>query len=249
LPAREVEAIIPIGSTMVESIGTASLLRYRGEGLPFLPLPLFRGDAESTRAAIVTHAGQRWAISLPDVVGDVELLRVPVDAAVASLGPFAASGTLDDGRLVLVVSLDALLSRPRQITDLMRSPAGERSRRRVLVVDDSPIVRDLLTELLTSVGLEVRSAGDGAAALHTLAEHPVDLIVCDVEMPVMDGFELLRRLRDRGERVPVVMVTTRGSVTDRAMAAALGADALIVKSEFENAHLLETVRRFVEIRS
>lgn len=249
LPAREVEAVIPIGSTMIESVGTTSLLRYRGEGLPFLPLPLFRGDADSTRAAIVTHAGRRWAISLPDVVGDVELLRVPVDAAVASLGPFAASGTLDDGRLVLVVSLDALLSRPRQITDLMRSPAGERSRRRVLVVDDSPIVRDLLTELLASVGLEVRSAGDGAAALVTLAEHPVDLIVCDVEMPVMDGFELLRRLRDRGERVPVVMVTTRGSVTDRAMAAALGADALIVKSEFENAHLLETVRRFVEIRT
>ncbi|MBC7976474.1 MAG: response regulator, partial [Myxococcales bacterium] len=249
LPAREVETIIPIASTMIESVGTASLLRYRGEGLPFLPLPLFRGDAESTRAAIVTHGGQRWAISLPDVVGDVELLRVPVDAAVASLGPFAASGTLDDGRLVLVVSLDALLQRPRQITDLMHSPAGERSRRRVLVVDDSPIVRDLLTELLASVGLEVRSAGDGAAALQTLAEHPVDLIVCDVEMPVMDGFELLRRLRDRGERVPVVMVTTRGSVSDRALAASLGADALIVKSEFENAHLLETLRRFVEIRT
>jgi DNA-binding response OmpR family regulator len=57
----------------------------------------------------------------------------------------------------------------------------------------------------------------------------------------------LRRLRDRAERVPVVMVTTRGSVQDRAMAASLGADALIVKSEFENAHLLETLRRFVEI--
>jgi len=247
LPARDIEAIIPIGAAMLESVGSASLLRYRGEGIPFLPLPLFRGDADSTRAAIVTHGGQRWAISLPDVVGDVELLRVPVDAAVASLGPFAASGTLDDGRLVLVVSLDALLSRPRQITELMRSPAGDRGRRRVLVVDDSPIVRDLLTELLSSVGLDVRSAGDGAAALQSLAEHPVDLIVCDVEMPVMDGFELLRRLRDRAEQVPVVMVTTRGSLSDRAMAASLGADALIVKSEFENAHLLETVRRFVEI--
>jgi two-component system, chemotaxis family, sensor kinase CheA len=166
---------------------------------------------------------------------------------VASLGPFAASGTLDDGRLVLVVSLDALLLRPRQIAELARLPSRERSRRRVLVVDDSPIVRDLLTELLSSVGLEVRSAGDGAAALAALDEAAVDLIVCDVEMPVMDGFELLRRLRDRADRVPVVMVTTRGSVADRSMAASLGADALIVKSEFENAHLLETVRRFVEI--
>ena len=247
LPAREVETIVPIAAAMVESIGATPLLRYRGEGIPFLPLPLLRADTDSTRAAIVTHAGHRWAISLPEVVGDVELLRVPVDAAVATLGPFAASGTLDDGRLVLVVSLDALLSHPSHVTHFARSPARDRGRRRVLIVDDSPIVRDLLSELLSSVGLEVRVAGDGAAALEALDDRPVDLIVCDVEMPVMDGFELLRRLRERAERVPVVMVTTRGSVSDRALAASLGADALIVKSEFENAHLLETVRRFVEI--
>jgi len=247
LPAREVEAIVPIGSGMVESVGSTPLLRYRGEGIPFVPLPLFRGEADSTRAAIVTHEGRRWALSLPDVVGDMELLRVPVDAAVASLGPFAASGTLDDGRLVLVVSLDALLTRPRHAAELARAQVQVRGRRRVLVVDDSPIVRDLLCELLSSVGLEVRAAADGAAALESLAEEPADLIVSDVEMPVMDGFELLRQLRDRAMRVPVVMVTTRGSVADRALAAELGADALIVKSEFENAHLLETVRRFVEI--
>ena len=247
LPAREVEAIVPIGSDMIESVGNTPLLRYRGEGIPFVPLPLFRGDVESTRAAIVTHEGRRWALSLPDVVGDMELLRVPVDAAVASLGPFAASGTLDDGRLVLVVSLDALLTRPRHAAELARAQVQVRGRRRVLVVDDSPIVRDLLCELLSSVGLEVRAAADGAAALESLAEEPADLIVSDVEMPVMDGFELLRQLRQRAMRVPVVMVTTRGSVSDRALAAELGADALIVKSEFENAHLLETVRRFVEI--
>jgi chemotaxis protein histidine kinase CheA len=247
LPAREVEAVVPIDPSMMEQIGASPLLRYRGQGIPFLPLPLFRADSDSTRAAIVTHGGQRWAISLPDVVADIELLRSPVDAAVSGLGPFTASGTLDDGRLVLVVSLDALLSNPRQIAHFSRTPSRDRGRRRVLVVDDSPIVRDLLGELLSSVGLEVRTAGDGAAALDSLAEHPVDLIVCDVEMPVMDGFELLRRLRDRADRVPVVMVTTRGSVSDRATAASLGADALIVKSEFENAQLLDTVRRFVEI--
>jgi two-component system chemotaxis sensor kinase CheA len=247
LPAREVEAVVPVGSDMIEQVGATPLLRYNGEGIPFVPLPLFRGDAESTRAAIVMHEGRRWALSLPDSVSDMELLRVPVDAAVASLGPFAASGTLDDGRLVLVVSLDALLSRPRHAAELARAQVRARGRRRVLIVDDSPIVRDLLSELLSSVGLEVRAAGDGAAALEALAEQPADLIVSDVEMPIMDGFELLRQLRERAIQVPVVMVTTRGSVSDRALAAELGADALLVKSEFENAHLLETVRRFVEI--
>jgi len=247
LPARGVEAVVPVASDMIESVGQTPLLRYRDEGIPFVPLPMFRGEVDSTRAAIVTHEGRRWAVSLPNVVGDLEMLRVPVDAAVASLGPFAASGTLDDGRLVLVVSLDGLLSRPRQAAEIARAQVRTRGRRRVLVVDDSPIVRDLLVELLSSVGLEVRSAGDGAAALNLLEEQLADLIVSDVEMPIMDGFELLRQLRERAIQVPVVMVTTRGSVSDRALAAELGADALIVKSEFENAHLLETVRRFVEI--
>jgi chemotaxis protein histidine kinase CheA len=169
LPARDVEAVIPIGEGMLESVGATPLLRYRGEGIPFLPMPLFRGDADSTRAAIVLHGGRRWAISLPELVGDVELLRVPVDAAVASLGPFSASGTLDDGRLVMVVSLDSLLTSPRRATELLRAPSSDRGRRRVLVVDDSPIVRDLLSELLSSVGLDVRTAGDGAAALATIS--------------------------------------------------------------------------------
>ena len=146
LPAREVEAVVPIDPSMMEQVGASPLLRYRGQGIPFLPLPLFRADADSTRAAIVTHGGHRWAISLPDVVGDVELLRSPVDAAVSGLGPFAASGTLDDGRLVLVVSLDALLSNPRQVALFSRAPSRDHGRRRVLVVDDSPIVRDLLGE-------------------------------------------------------------------------------------------------------
>ena len=80
LPAREIETIVPLAAPMVESVGPTPLLRYQGEGIPFLPLPLYRADASSTRAAIVTHDGRRWAISLPEVVGDVELPHHPASS-------------------------------------------------------------------------------------------------------------------------------------------------------------------------
>jgi len=119
--------------------------------------------------------------------------------------------------------------------------------RTIALVDDDRNILTTLSIALQTEGFATRVYADGDGALKALLDNPPDLAVCDIKMPRMDGFELLRRLRERAERVPVVMVTTRGSVSDRALAASLGADALIVKSEFENAHLLDTVRRFVEI--
>jgi hypothetical protein len=115
LPARDVEAVVPIGDGMVESVGSTPLLRYRGEGIPFLPMPLFRGDADSKRAAIVMHSGRRWAISLPELVGDVSrCARRSTPRCPTARSP---RRHLDDGRLVWW-SASTLLSNPRQVAHL-----------------------------------------------------------------------------------------------------------------------------------
>jgi two-component system, chemotaxis family, sensor kinase CheA len=124
----------------------------------------------------------------------------------------------------------------------------EQRARRVLVVDDSPIVRELLTEMLATAGLVVDAAEDGLAALRTMESVQPDLVLSDVEMPRMGGLELLRRIRGQNQRLPVVMLTTRGSAADRKAAAELGADAYLVKSDFEGSKLLDTVSRFINLR-
>jgi len=118
----------------------------------------------------------------------------------------------------------------------------------VLVVDDSPIVRELLSEMLTTAGIIVDAAEDGLAALRTMESVQPDLVLSDVEMPRMGGLELLRRIRGQNQRLPVVMLTTRGSAADRKAAAELGADAYLVKSDFEGSKLLDTVSRFINLR-
>ena len=100
---------------------------------------------------------------------------------------------------------------------------------RLLVVDDDPDVRDSLSRALRYAGYQVLTAVHGGEALDAVARSPVDLIVLDVLMPIMDGFEACRRLRERGDATPVLVLTARDSVDDRVTGLDAGADDYLVK--------------------
>jgi CheY-like chemotaxis protein/HPt (histidine-containing phosphotransfer) domain-containing protein len=136
--------------------------------------------------------------------------------------------------------------RDQLISTLHEPPPAAKPRHRVLVVDDSPIVCELVSELLMSEGLDVEIAHDGAEALSALDARLPDLVLSDVEMPTMDGFSLLERTRQRAKNLPFVLLTTRSSPQDRHRAATLGASAYLIKSDFENGILLSTVSRFLD---
>jgi two-component system response regulator MprA len=97
------------------------------------------------------------------------------------------------------------------------------------VVDDDPDVRDSLVLALSCAGYRVSAAADGADALASLARSPVDLIVLDVLMPMVDGLEACRRLRVRGDATPILVLTARGTVDDRVSGLTAGADDYLVK--------------------
>ena len=105
---------------------------------------------------------------------------------------------------------------------------------RALIVDDSSGMRKIVERSLRQAGIdlaEVREAGNGAEALAILGEESVDLILCDINMPVMDGLELVRQLQamDAAKRAPVVMITTEGSESHVVQALSLGARGYVRK--------------------
>jgi DNA-binding response OmpR family regulator len=100
---------------------------------------------------------------------------------------------------------------------------------RVLVVDDEPMVRDVLSRYLTRDGFEVETAADGEAALAAFEAERPDLILLDLMLPRVDGFEVFRRLREGGAASPVIMLTARGEVTDRIVGLEIGADDYVSK--------------------
>jgi two-component system OmpR family response regulator len=100
--------------------------------------------------------------------------------------------------------------------------------RTVLIVDDDPHIRDLLTFALGKAGLATREAGDGEAALAAIAERSPDLVILDINMPRMDGIEVCRRIRAQGP-LPVLFLSSRDDEIDRILGIELGADDYVVK--------------------
>ena len=116
-------------------------------------------------------------------------------------------------------------------TDLAPAPLapGPAAGARLLVVDDDPDVRLSLKRALSCAGYCVTVAAHGGAALDCLAGAPADLIVLDVLMPMVDGFETCRRLRERGDATPILVLTARDGIDDRVTGLELGADDYLVK--------------------
>ena len=113
----------------------------------------------------------------------------------------------------------------RAAVPLAPAPGGER----LLVVDDDPDVRDSLERALRHAGYAVTTAVHGVDALASVARFPVDLIVLDVLMPMVDGFDACRRLRARGDATPVLVLTARDAIEDRVTGLEVGADDYLVK--------------------
>jgi two-component system chemotaxis sensor kinase CheA len=125
---------------------------------------------------------------------------------------------------------------------------GVERKARILVADDSPTTRALLQNIMEMAGYEVRAAGDGLDAFERLKAETFDLVVSDVDMPRMNGFELTGSIRSdtRLAELPVVLVTSMESQEDREKGMRAGANAYIVKSTFDQNNLLETVQWLIE---
>jgi CheY-like chemotaxis protein len=122
-------------------------------------------------------------------------------------------------------------------------PAGLR----ILVTDDSPTARTLACNWLRAAGFQVDTAEDGLDALARLSEYPYDALVADVEMPNMDGLELVRRVRQSNllQDLPIIMLTSLSAPEHRQAGLTAGADAYLVKGSFEPESLAQAVRRLL----
>ncbi len=230
--------------------------RYRNETLPlraFSSLLSSKPGGPESSVLILRLAGKRYAVACEQVLGHFDLIRRPTGPGLASRSGVCASAQTDEGEMVLVLD-PRLLSREltRETGEYSRavmeepgrsSKASERAR--ILVVDDSVVVRDLLAEVLSSAGYQVRGVKNGKEALAELPGFEPDLVLSDIEMPEMDGFRLLETIRKRNETLPVVLVTARSSEEDRRRAESLGASAYVTKGEFRSESLVETVGRLM----
>ena len=154
-----------------------------------------------------------------------------------------------DAPLALVVDVAQLLRGHTSVPDREQRVQAPQQRRkpRILVADDSLTSRTLERNILSSAGYDVETAIDGEEAWRSLEQGEFDLLVSDVQMPGLDGFELTRRVRAHAKlgQLPVVLVTSLDRPDDVAQGADAGANEYIVKGRFDQRTLLETVSRLL----
>ncbi|HEU4675486.1 MAG TPA: response regulator [Motilibacteraceae bacterium] len=259
-----VETVSLVGVPVHEVAGTPCIVR-NGRTLPVLDLGAVLGTPgpRAPRAAVVV----RWGRAGEELAWAVDRLEDEVELVVKELGGFLGrlpalpGATIDgDGRVVLLLDVRELAvahagssAPPPVVSDASSEkvvaalPAQRAGRARVLVVEDSVGVRELQRAILESAGYDVVTAVDGLDGAARLSGEPADLVVSDVEMPGMDGFTLTRQIRRTSgwSEVPVVIMTSRGDDADRRAGLDAGANAYLLKSEFDQAELLGTVRRLV----
>jgi chemotaxis protein histidine kinase CheA len=259
---------IPVTS-VVESIGLADagvttlagmpVITRHGQSLPLLDLGdalAVPGEREPRAALIVKHGDRQIAWSVDRLEGETELVIKDLGSFIRRVPGVSGATIAGDGNVVCLLDLRdigdraigvggaGLVGRPVAAA----APVDNRPKARVLVVEDSLGVRELERVILEGAGYVVETAVDGLDGASRLREDsPADIVVSDVEMPGMTGFELTRTIRrTKGwERVPVVIMTSRGDEDDRRQGLEAGASAYLLKGEFDQAELVETVRRLI----
>ncbi|MBE0644827.1 MAG: response regulator [Bacteroidetes bacterium] len=189
------------------------------------------------------------ALEVDEILWEQDVVIKPLPAPVSRVRTIAGATLLSSGELVLVLQIPDLFDASRGVVAAGRSeqPLQEARRHRLLVVDDSITSRVLLHDILVNSGYEVQTAVDGIDALTHMREEHFDLIVSDVEMPRMNGFELTEAVRkdEKMHDTPLILVTGLESQEDRERGFDVGANAYINKSSFDQSNLIDVIERLI----
>jgi two-component system, chemotaxis family, sensor histidine kinase and response regulator PixL len=230
----EQENLVPI-------LPLAALFQYPADRVSSLNLN--STPISASPVLLVRVASGLYGVSVDRVLDERELVVRPLETAIAAPPYIYGCCLLSDSRLALAIDIQTLLLNETQSTELspqlqsrspeLLLPTCSLSHRpiKVMVVEDSAPFRQMLTGSLQRAGYQVSEAGDGVEALAKLLQEGVDLIISDIEMPRMSGFELLGRLRLEPTlaKIPTIMLTSRASDKYRQMAAGLGAKGFLTK--------------------
>jgi two-component system chemotaxis sensor kinase CheA len=263
LPTMEVERIVRVRPTDIQTVEGRETLAFEGRAVALvwlgdvLELPAAeRSEVAAAGVPVMILGGRdQWiGFAVDEVRGEQEILVKPLAKPLSRVRNVAAATVLGSGEVAPILNVaDLLKSAQRSVHAAVRvvadaaSPLARSKATSILVAEDSITSRMLLKGILESAGYNVKIAVDGLEAFTLLRAGNFDLLVSDVEMPRLNGFDLTARIRadKKLAELPVVLVTALETREDRERGIDAGANAYLVKSSFDQSNLLEAVRRLV----
>lgn len=271
IPLTQIERIIRVSPVALNQYydshdnlfsidGTSYRLRYVGEFVSdqgqARPAMLSMGG--SVPVIVFNSNGRLVAMQIDQLIGSrAQIVIKPIGQQLSSIGILSGATILADGRVALILDGQALARRaltserpvqPAQELAISNDMATQtRTRKLVMVVDDSVTVRKVTTRLLERQGYAVVTAKDGLEAVELMASHKPDIMLLDIEMPRMDGFEVAYFVRNESSQptLPIIMITSRTGEKHREHAMSLAVDRYLGKP-FQEEELLQNMAQLLE---
>ena len=252
IPSRAVARVTRLRRDDLRPAAVGPVFYLEEEMVPVAPLAPLVGiplgvREEGILVVVVEHRQRKLGLIVDRVIGVRSLLHHEFDPFLGGIELVGGTAVLGEGSIVLMID-DAALFRVSRLPHREREPGSATGTidPLVLVVEDSHITRALLVELLRGVGCRVIEAENGLEALQKSSAAKVRLILLDLDMPVMNGFEFLTEMqKSGGPPAPCVVFSSRDSDEDRRRCLDLGAADYLVKSQFSEADMLSRIGRFL----
>ena len=268
LPTINVERVIKVEPELIQTVANHATVQIGGQILSVadlgevLGLPEYKhagsgkteagmGNSNQISIVIVVSGEQRIAFKVDHVIDEQQLLVKGLGKLLNRVRNISSATILGSGRVVPVLHIPDLMksalrsAEKFKVQNSIKKPAGKR--KKILVADDSITSRTLIKNILETSGYQVFTAIDGMDAFIRAHSDEFDLIVSDIDMPGMNGFELTAKIKHdkKLSTVPVILITALGSREDHERGIEVGADAYIIKSSFDQVNLLEIVRKLI----
>jgi two-component system, chemotaxis family, sensor kinase CheA len=257
IPTLNLDRTVRVAREEVRTLENREMIAIEGMTIPLVPLHAVlelpqtekKSEGEFLHAAVLSAAEKRIAFSVDEVVNEEEVLVKGLGPQLSRVRNISGATVLGNGRVVPILNVSDLMKSAVKAggpaVKTVKEQAGPA--KTVLVVEDSITARTLLKNILEASGYQVRTAVDGVDAYTLLRTEAVDIVVSDVDMPRMNGFDLTAKIRSEAKfaDLPVILVTALESRGDKERGVDVGANAYIIKSSFDQSNLLEALKRLI----
>ncbi|MFB3902226.1 MAG: response regulator [Acidobacteriota bacterium] len=260
LPLTRIDRILAVPPDQIQVVEERQFYNLDGENVGLLEaaqvlhLPETSRDDSKVHVVIVSDRFNRYGLVVNRFLGEKDLVVLQLDPRLGRVPNISSAAILEDGVPVLILdaddlvrSIDNLLTYKRPNRIGQAAGAAETVRKRILVVDDSLTVREVERRLLENSGYEVMVAVDGMDGWNLLQTSQFDLVISDVDMPRMDGIELVKRIKGspQWKALPVMIVSYKDRDEDKRRGLEAGANYYLTKSSFHDESLIRAVQDLI----
>lgn len=260
-PLARIDSIYSVEASDIKVVDGHQFLDIEGKNIGLIAasqiLNLRSDHSLNDIASVVTISGRSssYGLVVDECFGEQSLVVQTLPKKMGKLKDISAAAILENGTPVLILDIDDVLRTVEKIISTghvkdieNRTDRGCLSgRKRILVIDDSITVREVERNMLEAAGYNVDVAVDGMDGWHMIHQHDFDLVITDIDMPRMDGIELIYKIKSKGsyKKIPIIVVSYKDREEDRERVFSAGADRYLTKGSFQDNSLREAVEGLV----